>query len=110
MKIQRYIARDMRTALAQVRDALGPDAVILSSGRIGDDVEVVAAMDFEVARAVDAAPQLARVHAREDLMADVASGRRASSQLSGEIAPVVPVVQAAVQAAAPRATHRRRQS
>ena len=63
MKIQRYIARDMRSALAQVREALGPDAVILSSGRIGDDVEVVAAMDFEVARAVDAAPQAARIHA-----------------------------------------------
>ena len=35
MRIQRYIARDMRTALAQVREALGPDAVILSSGRDG---------------------------------------------------------------------------
>src|SRR5690349_15702274 len=59
MKIQRYIAKDMRTALAQVREALGADAVILSSGRIGDDVEVVAAVDFEAvqqaaAMAVDA--------------------------------------------------------
>ena len=47
MKIQRYIAKDMRSALAQVREALGADAVILSSGRIGDEVEVVAAIDFE---------------------------------------------------------------
>jgi flagellar biosynthesis protein FlhF len=59
MKIQRYVAKDMRSALAQVRAALGEDAVILSSGRIGDDVEVVAAMDFEAvqqaaAQAVDA--------------------------------------------------------
>lgn len=59
MKIQRYIAKDMRSALAQVRAALGEDAVILSSGRIGDEVEVVAAMDFEAvqqvaAQAVDA--------------------------------------------------------
>ena len=59
MKIQRYIAKDMRSALAQVRDALGADAVILSSGRIGDEVEVVAAIDFEAvqqaaASAVDA--------------------------------------------------------
>ena len=38
MKIQRYIAKDMRSALAQVREALGADAVILSSGRIGDEV------------------------------------------------------------------------
>jgi flagellar biosynthesis GTPase FlhF len=67
MKIQRYIARDMRSALAQVREALGPDAVILSSGRVGSDVEVVAAMDFEVARAVDSAPPPARVHAAHQL-------------------------------------------
>ena len=57
MKIQRYIARDMRSALAQVREELGVDAVILSSGRIGDEVEVVAAIDMEeVARAVESAP------------------------------------------------------
>jgi flagellar biosynthesis protein FlhF len=51
MKIQRYIAKDMRTCLAQVREALGSDAVILSSGRVGDEVEVVAAIDFESQRA-----------------------------------------------------------
>jgi flagellar biosynthesis protein FlhF len=56
MRIQRYIAKDMRSALAQVREALGPDAVILSSGKIGDEVEVVAAIDAEVARAVESAP------------------------------------------------------
>jgi flagellar biosynthesis protein FlhF len=60
MKIQRYIAKDMRSALAQVREALGADAVILSSGRVGDDVEVVAAIDFE---AVQQAAATA-VHAR----------------------------------------------
>jgi flagellar biosynthesis protein FlhF len=64
MKIQRYIAKDMRSALAQVREALGADAVILSSGRIGDDVEVVAAIDFEAvqqaaATAVNARPRTA---------------------------------------------------
>ena len=61
MRIQRYIAKDMRSALAQVREALGPDAVILSSGRVGDDVEVVAAIDMEVARAVENAPPATRV-------------------------------------------------
>src|SRR5688572_9711248 len=72
MKIQRYIAKDMRSALAQVREALGADAVILSSGRIGDDVEVVAAVDFEAvqraaAQAVDAQPgHAARVHAEHE--------------------------------------------
>jgi len=47
MKIQHYRAVDMRTALSQVRDAQGPDAVILSSRRIQGGVEVVAAVDFD---------------------------------------------------------------
>ena len=47
MKIRRYIAKDMRQALNQVRDAQGPDAVILSSRRTEEGVEVVAAVDFE---------------------------------------------------------------
>ena len=47
MKIRRYLAKDMRAALNQVRDAQGPDAVILSSRRMDDGVEVVAAVDFD---------------------------------------------------------------
>ncbi len=75
MKIQRYIAKDMRSALAQVRDALGADAVILSSGRIGDEVEVVAAVDFEAvqqaaAQAVPAPRQRSVLDVREDSRPD----------------------------------------
>ncbi len=47
MKIKQYRAADMRTALRQVRDAQGPDAVILSSRRVSGGVEVVAAVDYE---------------------------------------------------------------
>jgi len=47
MKIKHYRAPDMRTALRQVRDAQGPDAVILSSRRIQSGVEVVAAVDYD---------------------------------------------------------------
>jgi flagellar biosynthesis protein FlhF len=47
MKIRRYVAKDMRQALHQVRETQGPDAVILSSRRLGSEVEVVAAMDFD---------------------------------------------------------------
>jgi flagellar biosynthesis protein FlhF len=72
MKIQRYIAKDMRSALAQVREALGADAVILSSGRVGNDVEVIAAIDMEsvqqaAATAVDATPRQARTPQRSVL-------------------------------------------
>lgn len=49
MKIKHYRAPDMRTALKQVREAQGPDAVILSSRRIEGGVEVVAAIDYEEA-------------------------------------------------------------
>jgi flagellar biosynthesis protein FlhF len=48
MKIKHYRAPDMRQALRQVRDAQGPDAVILSSRRISGGVEVVAAVDYDV--------------------------------------------------------------
>src|SRR5688572_14249778 len=47
MKIKHYRAPDMRTALRQVKDAQGPDAVILSSRRVQGGVEVVAAIDYD---------------------------------------------------------------
>jgi flagellar biosynthesis protein FlhF len=47
MKIRRFVASDMRQALKQVRDEQGPDAVILHTRRIGEEVEVVSAMDFD---------------------------------------------------------------
>ena len=47
MKIIRHTARDMRQALRGVREQLGEDAVILSSRRTGDGVEVTAAVDFD---------------------------------------------------------------
>lgn len=56
MKIKHYRAEDMRTALRQVRDAQGPDAVILSSRRVPGGVEVVAAVDYD---GDDATEQLA---------------------------------------------------
>ncbi len=47
MKIKRFLADDMRTALRKVSDTLGPDAVILSNHRIDDGVEIVAAIDYD---------------------------------------------------------------
>lgn len=48
MKMQRYLAQDMRQALARVRAELGPAAVILGSRRVAEGVEVTAAIDFDV--------------------------------------------------------------
>jgi flagellar biosynthesis protein FlhF len=47
MKIVRHIAPDMRQALRSIREQLGEDAVILSSRRIPEGVEVTAAVDFD---------------------------------------------------------------
>ncbi len=47
MKMKHYRAPDMRQALRLIRDAQGPDAVILSSKRIDGGVEVVAAVDYD---------------------------------------------------------------
>src|SRR6478672_11905136 len=121
MRIQRYIAKDMRSALAQVRESLGPDAVILSSGKVGSEVEVVAAIDAEVAQAVASAPPASREPVRYDPPrhepprheparvqaarasvavtaeppAEAAKPRRASSQLSEALAPAVSAAQMA---------------
>jgi flagellar biosynthesis protein FlhF len=49
MKIKRYTAVSMRAALAQVRAEQGPDAVILSSRRSEEGIEVIAAIDYDEA-------------------------------------------------------------
>src|SRR5690606_19008281 len=46
MNIKRFVAPDMREGLTAVRASLGEDAVILSSRRVADGVEIVAAMDY----------------------------------------------------------------
>ncbi|GAA0291048.1 flagellar biosynthesis protein FlhF [Psychrosphaera haliotis] len=51
MKIKRYFAKDMRTALTQVKEELGPEAVIMSNKKTATGVEIVAAID------ADAQPQ-----------------------------------------------------
>jgi flagellar biosynthesis protein FlhF len=54
MKIKRYMAVSMRAALAQVRAEQGPDAVILSSRRSEDGIEVIAAVDYDEGLFIDA--------------------------------------------------------
>ncbi len=49
MKIKRFVDSDMRQVLRQVREAQGPDAVILSNCRVADGIEVIAAVDYDEA-------------------------------------------------------------
>jgi len=47
MKMKRFSASEMRHAMQQVSDELGPDALILSSRKTDDGVEIIAAVDYE---------------------------------------------------------------
>lgn len=47
MKIKRFQAKTMREAIRLVREEQGPDAVILSNRRVGNEIEVVAAVDYD---------------------------------------------------------------
>jgi flagellar biosynthesis protein FlhF len=61
MKIKRYTAPSMREALARVRAEQGADAVILSSRRGEEGIEVIAAVDYDEALFVDANRQRSAV-------------------------------------------------
>ncbi|WP_435237053.1 flagellar biosynthesis protein FlhF [Psychromonas sp. PT13] len=47
MKIKRFFAKDMRTAMTEVKDVLGPDAVIMSNKKVVGGIEIVAAVDYQ---------------------------------------------------------------
>lgn len=49
MKIKRFVAPDMRQAMRDVRADQGPEAVILSTRRVADGIEVIAAIDYDEA-------------------------------------------------------------
>jgi len=47
MKIKRFFAKDMRTAMSEVKEVLGPDAVIMSNKKVVGGIEIVAAVDYQ---------------------------------------------------------------
>ena len=59
MRIQRIYAANVREAMRQVREQLGPEAVILSNKRVAEGIEIVAAIDYDE-KALDAAPEAAQ--------------------------------------------------
>jgi flagellar biosynthesis protein FlhF len=67
MNIKRFVSADMREALRAIRTTLGPDAVMLSSRKVPEGVEVIAAIDYDDSllaavgdRETAAAPQSSR--------------------------------------------------
>jgi flagellar biosynthesis protein FlhF len=73
MKIKRFFAKDMRTALKEVKEELGPDAVIMSNKKLADGVEIVAAIDND--RAPVATPVQAQPAARPEIPAATTAPR-----------------------------------
>src|ERR1700690_3392032 len=103
MKIKRYPAVSMRAALAQVRAEQGPDAVILSSRRGDEGIEVIAAVDYDEALFVDAnrqRPAPIMVPSVTDPVAPAAA--MAPSTLAVLAAAKAPMSPKAPHAAAPR--------
>jgi len=93
MKIKKYTAPSMRAALALVRSEQGPDAVILSSRRGEEGIEVIAAVDYDEALFADAKRQrTAAIMVPPDMTLPAAP--------IVPIAPIAPTVTAAPKTAA----------
>ena len=90
MKIKRFIAPDMRQAMRLVREAQGPDAVILSNNRVKGGVEIVSAIDYDeilfTDLALGGAPTVADAHSEEfttEAVADPATAAIPSAAPTG---------------------------
>ena len=104
MKIKRYTAVSMRAALALVRAEQGPDAVILSSRRGEDGIEVIAAVDYDEALFIAATrqptPAIQTTPPAETSAAELSTAPAPSRAV--EPAPLVARTPARTSAAAPQ--------
>ncbi len=101
MSVAKFVAATGREALRQVREAMGPDAVVLSNRTVDGGVEIVAMRDTDLGAISDSAPRFQppvrepiQVAAAEDI--DGIRGELQSMralierQLSGIAVPAVP--------------------
>jgi len=80
MKIKRFFAKDMRTAMIEVKEVLGPDAVIMSNKKVVGGIEIVAAVDYQ-AQAAEESKAESLNQLKEDRV-----------QLSSQSTPSVPKI------------------
>ena len=101
MKIKRFVAPDMRTAFAMVRQEHGPDAVILSNRVTEDGVEIVAASNYDEAlvkhtlEAMRPANTTAPLHPLLDPAPHATAPTRAASTGAHNAAPTLSPAEAA---------------
>jgi flagellar biosynthesis protein FlhF len=101
VNLRRYVGNDMREALASIRADLGPDAVMLSSRKVGSGVEVIAAVDYDGSLFGDA--DLAADEASTRELGDYERAARRSAQATATAPAPRPDAQPAVE---PRAEPR----
>ena len=107
MKIKRFVASDMRSAMNLVRKEHGPDAVILSNRRIAEGVEIVAAANYDesaVQRALEAArkdvaPPAPRPRSAADAVIAAVTRRKAPVATPEPVAATTSAVAALARAA-----------
>ncbi|WP_338167329.1 flagellar biosynthesis protein FlhF [Stenotrophomonas sepilia] len=108
MKIKRFVAADMRSAMNLVRKEHGPDAVILSNRRIEEGIEIVAATNYDesaVQRALEASrrdvapPPAPKPRTAADAVIAAVTRRRSSTPAPEPVAATTSAVAALARAA-----------
>lgn len=108
MKIKRFVAADMRSAMNLVRKEHGTDAVILSNRRIEEGIEIVAAANYDesaVQRALEASrrdvapPPAPKPRTAADAVIAAVTRRRSSSPAPEPVAATTSAVAALARAA-----------
>lgn len=108
MKIKRFVAADMRSAMNLVRKEHGPDAVILSNRRIEEGIEIVAAANYDesaVQRALEASrrdvapPPAPKPRTAADAVIAAVTRRRNSTPAPEPVAATTSAVAALARAA-----------
>jgi flagellar biosynthesis protein FlhF len=82
VRVEKFTGSDMRQAMANVREALGSDAVIISSKRVNDMTEITAAMNYD-----PQAPDSAR------LVAEIRSDKYVPAPPKPDLSPVIVKIQ-----------------
>lgn len=108
MKIKRFVAADMRSAMNLVRKEHGPDAVILSNRRIEEGIEIVAAANYDesaVQRALEASrrdvapPPPPKPRTAADAVIAAVTRRRSAAPVAEPVAATTSAVAALARAA-----------
>ncbi|EIL96767.1 flagellar biosynthesis protein FlhF [Rhodanobacter thiooxydans] len=88
MKIKRFVAPDMRQAMREVREEQGPEAVILSTRRLDEGIELVAAIDYDESLVREAVRHGAPIAAAPaDAEAAAAGPRAAPVEVAAPVTP-----------------------